>query len=288
MQKQVSENIGFFGSPFILRDVLIGTVGYGAAGGGGLLAGVAGAAGLSYMAQTGKGMLQLANILEGADKVMRKVNTVGGTTSLLQTAKRTDLSFRQLGIMFFGDTVNNMAQFEQRFNRMPEWEKFSSNDLFADVKLFGGETNSLQYARSMANMKRNIISLLPTPEMDKSGEYVYTKQQKSKFLNEVSTTINPENFVEAIRNKRLTSKAYNMFANNYPSFLTKFNINYMEALKSGKVDNYYKIFLRGQNSDIADYIHLNSRPAPTQQSKRSRKMPSRRPSVNESAIGGVL
>ena len=141
-------------------------------------------------------------------------------------------------------------------SKVPVYELKGQEKETEDIAKHGGRDSLTRFVAKTAQMKRDIIALMPTYTYDIQGNKTYNEGDKDKFLKVVSQGITPMGFVESIVNQDLTEKGYSLFAKHYPDWLTNFNINFRQAFKAGKIDdNFYWLFLRSRDSTVKDFIY---------------------------------
>ena len=287
----------FFRDFFAFRDFLplaLGSFGYGASG---AIIGAGIAVGGGLVRSKGYKYLQVARAMEQGNQVLFKNKTIGGVRSILNTpAEHADLSISGLSSLFFGKSIKSLSDFEDQLNSIPPQSRYISGqpDLFAMIEHYGGRDNAVNFMAKTAQMKRDIVSLMPQPSFDDKGNKGYSKADKDRFLMTINQGISPLGFVKAVRTRRLTLQGFNLFKKSYPSWLSDFNVNFLDGVRKGQISQaeggFYKSFLNSQNSTTSDFIfsNLDRDRASQVTSPPRRQFRSRQPTSSEVAEGGAF
>ena len=294
MENALPTGIHFLGDFRMLdaRSTILGAVGYSVAGTPGLLGAAAGSVALKQARNTGYRHLQIAKKMEQVGKVIGKNKSVNGVKTLLNKGSdlKTDLGIKGLSILFFGKGFNTLNEFEEQLNALPEYEKFTGgqDDLYNMAEEYGGRDNAVNFVAKSAQLKRDVISLIPEPTFDAKGNKVYTKPDKDRFLKVVSQGVTPQGFITSLKQKTLTQAGYDLLKRNYPDWLSEFNMNFLQGWKSGDITPeegaYYRAFLRSQDSAVNDFIF-------SYMDREKRETPKRmlrkqQPTISQSVTGG--
>ena len=281
------------------RDLLIvGGGGYGF-GPGGVIVGAGISVGIQQAQQKGYKYLQMARRAENVSNYMNRVKNVAGIKFLLNTAdetsKQAKITFTGLSTLFFGKTAKTLDEFDSQLQALPPQERYVSGqeDMFSMVEQYGGRVNATNFTVSMAKMKRGIVAIMPQPSFDLKGNKVYAKADTEKFLTSVNQGVSPFGFIKAVQSQKLTQAGFNLFKNNYSSWLSEFNSNFLRGIKTGEISHkeggYYKSWLKSQNTATSDFIfsYMDREQQIAGQSRPpQRKLRRSEPTISQSIEGG--
>ena len=286
-----------------IRGIVGPAIGVGAFGIEGAAVGAFGALAYGGIKTQAPLYLQMARGIENVQPFFNKIKTPAGVKNLLKfgtnavkkSASQARLNVSGLSTLFFGKTINTLNEFEEQLTALPEHEKYTSgqSDLFSMIEQYGGRDNAVNYTAQMANLKRGVVALMPEPSFDIKGNKTYSKPDKEKFLNIVNQGISPFGFVSALHKQTLTQQGFDLFKTAYPGFLSEFNINFLDGLKSGQISQvegfYYKSWLNSQDTSTSDFIFSDLDRTLSQQVTSPPKRQFRRqaPTQSEIAQGGA-
>ncbi len=280
--------------------ILLGGAG-GALGAGipGAVAGVAAASALSGAQNIGYRYLQLAKVLERANRLTRQIRVPGGVKNLLKKGSGTDvkMSLPGVGLFLLQRNINTLDDLSQSLDRLDEWDKTSrgNEDLLSMTAEYGGRANFAGTAVQISRVKQAVIQSIPPLKQNAQGKLTYDKEAERLFLQDINRWITPIQFVNTLQQKGMTIGAYNRFGALYPNFLSHFNLSFWEGVRNGIMDDtdgyYYKRFLEGTNSGVSDLLYsmleYPEGPPGTGVGGPRRKMTRTQPTISESVEGGI-
>ena len=202
------------------------------------------------------------------------------------------MGIKGLSRIMVGAVTRGLGQLDDAIASAPPHAMYvGDDDLYALIDRHAGNEGSTALVGKVQDMKRILKNDMPDRVPDKGGRGVIPPMAEKAYLRHVSQYLTPLHFMRAVESRNLTKAGYDRFSRLYPHFLSMFNINFQQGVRSGAIKGsavaYYKDLI--QDSTIKDLVW--TRLSANEGVDNKRNMPKRKfrrpqPTGSDLAVGG--